>query len=146
MIRNYPLVALCALPIALRNIDESGWRIRSRSALAFAVVITALIGVSVVTNQIYDQAGIGGRKFGLEVPAGYQRPVEFFRAAGVRGPLFNNFDIGSYLIWKLPEEPVFIDGRPVCLDTVTGMTDGTPPGVVKYIVVDPAQDFVEGAA
>jgi len=35
-----------------------------------------------------------------------------------------------------------IDGRRVCLDTVTGLTDGTPPGVVKYKVRSPGQDFV----
>ena len=35
-----------------------------------------------------------------------------------------------------------IDGRRICLDTVTGLTDGTPPGVVKYIVRRPGQEFV----
>lgn len=35
-----------------------------------------------------------------------------------------------------------IDGRRVCLDTVTGLTDGTPPGVVKYNVRMPGQDLV----
>ncbi len=35
-----------------------------------------------------------------------------------------------------------VDGRRVCLDTVTGLTDGTPPGVVKYNVKSPGQDFV----
>jgi hypothetical protein len=35
-----------------------------------------------------------------------------------------------------------IDGRAVCLDTVTGLTDGTPPGIVNYIVVEPGQNFV----
>lgn len=35
-----------------------------------------------------------------------------------------------------------IDGKPVCLDTVTGYTDGTPPSGVKYKVRDPGQDFV----
>jgi hypothetical protein len=34
----------------------------------------------------------------------------------------------------------------VCLDNLWGLTDGTPPGVVKYNVVDPAQKFVDGAA
>ena len=29
---------------------------------------------------------------------------------------------------------VRIDGQPICLDTVTGLTDGTPPGTVKYTV------------
>ena len=37
---------------------------------------------------------------------------------------------------------VFIEGIPICLDTVTGLTDGTPPGTVDYIVRDPGQSFV----
>jgi hypothetical protein len=36
-----------------------------------------------------------------------------------------------------------INGKRVCLDTVTGFTDGTPPGVVKYKVNNPGQDLVE---
>lgn len=36
-----------------------------------------------------------------------------------------------------------IDGRCVSLDTVTGLTDGTPPGTVKYIVRDAGQTLVE---
>ena len=35
-----------------------------------------------------------------------------------------------------------IDGRRVCLDTVTGQTDGTPPGTVFYIVRSPGQVLV----
>ena len=34
-----------------------------------------------------------------------------------------------------------INGRRVCLDTVTGITDGTPPGTVKYKVRSPGQDL-----
>lgn len=37
---------------------------------------------------------------------------------------------------------VRIDGRRICLDTVTGLTDGTPPGSVKYQVRDSGQHFV----
>ena len=39
-----------------------------------------------------------------------------------------------------------IDGHRMCLDTVTGKTDGTPPGIVVYQVSKPGQDFVEGSA
>ena len=39
-----------------------------------------------------------------------------------------------------------IDGHRLCLDTVVGKTDGTPPGVVIYHVNQPGQDFVEGSA
>lgn len=35
-----------------------------------------------------------------------------------------------------------IGGNAVCLDTITGFTDGTPPGVVKYKVNFAGQEFV----
>lgn len=38
---------------------------------------------------------------------------------------------------------VRIDGRALCLDIITGYTDGTPPGVVTYTVRSPGQGFVE---
>jgi hypothetical protein len=37
---------------------------------------------------------------------------------------------------------VRIQGRRLCLDTVTGLTDGTPPGTVKYLVRAPGQILV----
>ncbi len=36
-----------------------------------------------------------------------------------------------------------IEGRRVCLNSVTGMTDGTPPGTVKYHVRSAGQALVE---
>ncbi len=39
---------------------------------------------------------------------------------------------------------LWIDGHKVCLDTVTGKTDGTPPGTVYYHVKTPGQTLVDG--
>lgn len=36
-----------------------------------------------------------------------------------------------------------IGGKRVCLDAVTGLTDGTLPGTVKYEVRHPGQEFVK---
>jgi hypothetical protein len=36
-----------------------------------------------------------------------------------------------------------INGKRICLDTVTGLTDGTPPGTVKYKVRNPGQVLVK---
>lgn len=36
-----------------------------------------------------------------------------------------------------------IDGKRVALDSVRGLTDGTPPGVVEYLVRQPGQDLLE---
>jgi len=41
---------------------------------------------------------------------------------------------------------VRIEGRRVCLDTVVGLTDGTPPGTVEYRVRSPGQALVEEVA
>lgn len=36
-----------------------------------------------------------------------------------------------------------IEGKRICLDTVTGLTDGTPPGTVHYRVKQAGQQWVE---
>jgi hypothetical protein len=35
-----------------------------------------------------------------------------------------------------------VEDRRLCLDTVTGYTDGTPPGAAMYVVRDAGQKFV----
>jgi hypothetical protein len=37
-----------------------------------------------------------------------------------------------------------IAGRPVCLSSIEGFTDGTPPGVSRYAVRRSGQDWVRG--
>jgi hypothetical protein len=37
--------------------------------------------------------------------------VEFIRHAHLKGPMLNDYGMGGYLIWALPEEKVFVDGR-----------------------------------
>jgi hypothetical protein len=39
------------------------------------------------------------------------RAVEYLHQHPVPGPMYNSYGYGGYLIWKLPEQKVFIDGR-----------------------------------
>jgi hypothetical protein len=39
------------------------------------------------------------------------RAVEFIKTHHLSGPMLNEWDDGGYLIWAVPEHPVFIDGR-----------------------------------
>lgn len=39
-----------------------------------------------------------------------------------------------------------IGGKRACLDAVSGLTDGTPPGTVDYVVRAPGQDWIDEAA
>lgn len=51
--------------------------------------------------------------FGYVLPTGASKAVDFLQQNRISGPIFNNFDIGSYLAYRLyPQEKVFVDGRP----------------------------------
>ena len=39
------------------------------------------------------------------------KAVEFIKARNLQGPMLNDYGDGGYLIWAMPEHPVFIDGR-----------------------------------
>jgi hypothetical protein len=39
------------------------------------------------------------------------RAVEWLKRSGLTGPMYNSYNWGGYLVWALPEEPVFVDGR-----------------------------------
>ena len=39
------------------------------------------------------------------------RAVEWLKESRLTGPMYNSYNWGGYLLWALPEEPVFVDGR-----------------------------------
>ncbi|MFA6194249.1 MAG: hypothetical protein WC719_00695 [Patescibacteria group bacterium] len=51
--------------------------------------------------------------FGLGLRAGNEASAAFFKEKNLSGPIFNNYDIGSALIfWRYSQEKVFVDNRP----------------------------------
>src|SRR3989338_231191 len=105
-IRNFPLFVFATfIPFArsFSNIKISF------SKNIKAIFLILLLGLAVFeAQQIYAEKGFG---FGVET--GAKDGVDFFIKQKLTGPIFNNFDIGSYLIYRLyPKEKVFVDGRP----------------------------------
>lgn len=109
--RNMPLFVFgtfipCtyALSIIARKI-----KLGKRSHLIKGGVTFVLIGTIIWNiNNVVQQKG-----FGLGTAKGAERGADFFLENNLKGPLFNNFDIGSYLDYRLyPTERLFIDGRP----------------------------------
>jgi len=60
------------------------------------------------------------------------RAVEWLRQTSphVAGPMYNSYNWGGYLVWALPEEPVFVDGR-------TDVYDEFLPQYVQVMFVRP---------
>lgn len=52
------------------------------------------------------------RPVGLGLDMASNRALEAIRTKPVAGPIFNNYDIGSFLIYALPDQNVFVDNRP----------------------------------
>ncbi|MDD2753060.1 MAG: tetratricopeptide repeat protein [Candidatus Portnoybacteria bacterium] len=126
-IRNFPLLGLAAIPVLSANFAcareqyaryFARWeKIRLRGVahlLTIALIFVILIGsiYSVVSNRFYLKS-MESERFGLGIPAGADAAIDFLKQNRVSGPMFNNFDIGGFLIWKAwPDYKVFIDGRP----------------------------------
>ncbi|KKT82190.1 MAG: hypothetical protein A3B99_03630 [Candidatus Yanofskybacteria bacterium RIFCSPHIGHO2_02_FULL_44_12b] len=111
MLRNVAVFALAMIPINAKNLHGLGINFRRRNLLVTMAVLLLLLLISVVDNE-FNQAFYPDRKFGTYVPEGPQRAVDFIKDHRLRGPMFNNYNIGGFLIWQLPGEKVFIDSRP----------------------------------
>jgi len=125
-IRNFPLMGLIILPVLVSNFSQAReswskyfvWWTKNRlrpwlRLLTILAIFAILIGsiYCIVSNRFYLKWGKADR-FGLSVPMGAAKAVDFLQEQKISGRMFNNFDIGSYLIWRLyPQQQVFVDNR-----------------------------------
>jgi hypothetical protein len=118
--RHLPIFAFAAVPLLAEHaslwIKSHGFApglfapeklvSKRQATLRFAVLIIAL-GLSMVNVKkvVARQSQTEAREFPV-------RAVEFIRAQNLPDPIFNWYDWGGYMIWKLyPERRVYIDGR-----------------------------------
>lgn len=90
---------------AARQISDSTTPGQSRLnwILLGALVIAVGFKLTLVTPKEINQAHFDDT---LPVAA-----VEFIRKSQPQGRIFNSYNWGAYLLWALPEYPVFVDGR-----------------------------------
>jgi hypothetical protein len=101
--------SLCAAAVLTRlsggeRTANDRWQV-ARLGVAIVVAVLVARAVWIGVPGVGKSAEIANRN---AFPAG---AVEYIREHRPPGPLFNHFDWGGYLIWKLPEYPVSIDGR-----------------------------------
>lgn len=124
-IRHFPFFALSliyTLPLGLTFLKEKimkllpDMRKNMKSAeIAISIFVIGLILVEIysLSSNSYYKNNYSPIRFGLGQVKGLREAVDFFQRNNLPGPIFNNFDIGSYLIYRLyPKEKIFIDGRP----------------------------------
>lgn len=114
-IRNFTLLGLFALPLLAANIENIFTPNRAGNSLAkengLAVAYICLATMALLFNWQFVFAHAAGR--GLGVGQKELAAAEFLEKEKIAGPVFNNYDIGGYLIFaKGAKEKVFVDNRP----------------------------------
>src|SRR3990167_3475654 len=123
MLRNLPLYALSSFPVMAIILNDIFGKIKDRfrlekssrinPVLKITVSVFLILLIFLVSNNWFYKHINSSKAFGLSVPNGLERAVTFVKDNGIEGPMFNNFDIGGYLIGNLyPDEKVFVDNRP----------------------------------
>jgi hypothetical protein len=121
-LRNMSLFAIVATPVAIRwlsgvadSLAAAGITARRRlrgvaAPLALVAMLAAI--ASVASGQLYSIMGLL-RRFGPGVSPWFpEAAVDYLERREIRGRIFNNPEIGGYLIWRLyPRHQVALDGR-----------------------------------
>lgn len=113
-VRGIPMFGLFFMPIVSGNfysiIQGAGMRVKKVIQYSLRVVSIALVLLLgfLRFNQLMFKAMAG-----IGLLPGIQMSAYFFRQNKIEGPIFNNYDIGGYLIYNLfPQQRVFVDNRP----------------------------------
>jgi hypothetical protein len=104
--RHMPYFAFAATPYIARGLSELwwGWRPASRFALPRPVIVG--VGAGLVAMVAASVATAPFAPIEAQYPTSARASL-----ASSSGNLLNEYDWGGYLIWRVPERPVFIDGR-----------------------------------
>jgi hypothetical protein len=113
--RNIALFALAAPPALTRHAAAllEAWRPRSPAALHkkswLNIVLLALVFCAVLAKISLVLPRAANEAFFREtLPV---QAVAYLQAEAPPGQMFNSYNWGGYLLWALPEYPVFVDGR-----------------------------------
>lgn len=101
--RNMFLVAFWA-PVVLVTYIPWKRALPAIAQYAAAAVLLAVLGVPLARGEAFQLRAAEWR-----FPTG---AADFLLAHSVQSPMFNTYELGGYLMWRLwPQEKVFIDGR-----------------------------------
>ncbi len=111
-VRNFPLFVFATLIPASKALSlsiETLFPKIFKLGVIFYIATTSIIILGIY--QIQHTAKLFN--FGFSIDLGATQAADFLIKEQLKGPIFNNFDIGSYLEYRIyPKERVFVDGRP----------------------------------
>ena len=108
-IRHYPIFVILSLPYSYLYSNELIKRMPKK--LKFNQLIVSYLLIRLITTiSIWGLYSMN--IFNLDRESKYPSEiVSYLKNKPCNGNIFNEYNIGGYLIWKLPEQKVYIDGR-----------------------------------
>lgn len=111
-IRSFPYLFFLSLPAVIGNFSI----IRNGKYLFLPVLIFSPLLIyesALYLNGDYYRLSSSSASTGLTLDESARKSMDFVISHQLPQPIFNNFDIGSYIIYRgYPEYKVFVDGRP----------------------------------
>ena len=116
--RNIAVFSVIAVPVFAYHVDaalrERGWIVKTvlrpsplMARVNALIVVLAILGAGAKTLLVLDDQIVEPElRRVLPVEA-----VEYIRRERPADPIFNSYNWGGYLVYTLPDYPVFVDGR-----------------------------------
>jgi len=110
-VRNFSLFAFFAIPVLSVNLNNFTFSKKNNiNNFFYLLIITVIFPLIIVINPNFWTMRY---KFLTGILKNNSGSADFFLQNNIKGPVFNNYDIGGYLIFYLfPKEKVFVDNRP----------------------------------
>lgn len=107
-VRGFPYLIFICLPPVLENLGQ----FKSRILLYICIFLLIIESFLYLKGDYYKYTN-SPNEVKLILPESGKKAMDFVLANNLSGPIYNNFDIGSYIIYRgYPKLRVFVDGRP----------------------------------
>lgn len=111
-VRSFPYLVFLSLPAVLQNFGPT----EKNKFFSFLLIVTCallLLESFFYLNGDYYRYRDDQHQVGTYFTESVKNGMDFVLGQNLPGPIYNNFDIGSYILYRgYPKYQVFIDGRP----------------------------------
>ncbi len=112
--RNLPLFVIATYNELDRYLEKFSKELpdnTSRKIELAKTILLSLLAISVVGWLVFTNKDIFTPWLNNDHDATPVAAVTYLKTHNCKGNLFADYDLGGYLIWKLPGQPLYIDGR-----------------------------------
>lgn len=111
-VRHLPFFGLTTVPILTLLVAVKFRKLHNDEKFAkLPILVASSLLIAALTNPIplvYGKLS----PIGLTIDSRHNQAIDFVKQNNLQGQMWNNYDIGSFLEWAIPEHKTFVDGRP----------------------------------